>query len=187
MAAVPHPWPAAQVIANLVDKSSGYFIYASTVIKFVDDKDFRPTERLQVILGISEPEPGSESPFSPLDQLYTQILVNVRLALRPRLLQILPVIAEQLNLALPHFEQLLQLKPGDGQLVLCGLHSLVKIDRNKLTVHHASFLDFLDNPTRSGIFYVGPQQHTDLACHFVKAFSYNCDNTLWNSSSLVAL
>ncbi|KAF7335044.1 NACHT domain-containing protein [Mycena venus] len=76
MAAVPRPWPPAEVIHELVEKSSGYFIYASTVIKFIDDKDFRPTERLQVIMGIAGPEPESQSPFGALDQLYTQILVN---------------------------------------------------------------------------------------------------------------
>ncbi|KAJ7686144.1 hypothetical protein B0H14DRAFT_909321, partial [Mycena olivaceomarginata] len=38
MKAVPRPWPAAEVVDKLVKKSSGYFIYASTVIKFRDDK-----------------------------------------------------------------------------------------------------------------------------------------------------
>jgi hypothetical protein len=60
------------------------------------------------------------------------------------------------------------------------------MDEDNITVHHASFLDFLDNPTRSGMFYVGPQQHTDLACYILKAFSYNYDNTLWNRSGPVA-
>ncbi|KAJ7787032.1 hypothetical protein B0H14DRAFT_2196066, partial [Mycena olivaceomarginata] len=64
MAAVPRPWPAAEGIGNLVDKSSGYFIYASTIIKFIDDKYFRPTDRLEIIMGTAEPD--SETPFSAL-------------------------------------------------------------------------------------------------------------------------
>ncbi|KAJ7899396.1 hypothetical protein B0H13DRAFT_1482793, partial [Mycena leptocephala] len=36
MAMVSHPWPSVEIINNLVHKSSGYFIYASTVIKFID-------------------------------------------------------------------------------------------------------------------------------------------------------
>ncbi|KAJ7857642.1 hypothetical protein B0H14DRAFT_3085174 [Mycena olivaceomarginata] len=44
-------WPCQEDINNLVCKSSGYFIYASTIIKFIDDKDFCPTERLKVITG----------------------------------------------------------------------------------------------------------------------------------------
>jgi hypothetical protein len=156
MAAVPRPWPAAEVISELVMKSSGYFFYASTVVKFVDDKDFRPTERLQIIMGISEP--GSESPFSALDQMYIQILVNGPQIIRPRLLRILTVIAAKLDLSVPHIERLLELEPGDVQLMLRGLHSLIKVDGDDVIVYHASFLDFLNDPTRSGMFYVGGSQ-----------------------------
>jgi hypothetical protein len=186
MATVPHPWPAAQVIWRLVDKSSGYFIYASTVIKFIDDKNFRPTERLEIIMGVAEPD--SESPFSSLDQLYTQILVNVPQTIRPQLLRILTIIVAKLDLKVPHIERLLELKPGDVQLALRGLHSIVRMNGPRpITVYHASFLDFLDSPTRSGMFYVGPQQRTDLACHILKAFSYNYDDPFVNSSGPVAL
>ncbi|KAJ6598310.1 hypothetical protein DFH09DRAFT_903600, partial [Mycena vulgaris] len=48
---------------------------SSTVIKFIDDKNFRPTERLDIIMGIAESDFGS--PFSALDQLYTEILTAV--------------------------------------------------------------------------------------------------------------
>ncbi|KAF8132731.1 hypothetical protein K438DRAFT_1517858, partial [Mycena galopus ATCC 62051] len=34
MATVPSPWPSSQILETLIQKSSGYFIYASTVIKF---------------------------------------------------------------------------------------------------------------------------------------------------------
>ncbi|KAJ6603651.1 NACHT domain-containing protein, partial [Mycena sp. CBHHK59/15] len=34
MAAVPSPWPTAEVLEKLVCKSSGYFIYVSTVFKY---------------------------------------------------------------------------------------------------------------------------------------------------------
>jgi hypothetical protein len=189
MAMVPSPWPAAEVIAELVNKSSGYFIYASTVVKFIDDKDFRPTDRLRIIMGIAKPT--SESPFSSLDQLYTHILVNVPQTTWPRLLRILTVIVAKLNLTVPHVEQLLNLGPGDVQLALRGLYSIVKMpafnDDAHITVHHASFLDFLDNPTRSGMFYVGgPQQRMDLACDISKAFSYTYDDPSVNSSGPVA-
>ncbi|KAJ6551849.1 hypothetical protein B0H19DRAFT_903985, partial [Mycena capillaripes] len=72
MSSVPAPWPSPDIINHLVKTSSGYFIYVSTVIKFIDDKNFRPAERLEVILGVKESD--FESPFAALDQLYTQIL-----------------------------------------------------------------------------------------------------------------
>ncbi|KAJ6540702.1 hypothetical protein B0H19DRAFT_959754, partial [Mycena capillaripes] len=31
---IPKPWPSTAILESLVDKSSGYFIYASTIIKF---------------------------------------------------------------------------------------------------------------------------------------------------------
>jgi hypothetical protein len=44
----------------------------------------------------------------------------------------------------------------------------------EIYTHHASFCDFLQDPTRAGIFYVGGcQQHADLSRHILKAFSYN--------------
>ncbi|KAJ7861496.1 hypothetical protein B0H13DRAFT_2568071, partial [Mycena leptocephala] len=49
MEIIPSPWPSWDILNILVEKSSGYFIYASTVIKFIDDKDFRPTERLAAV------------------------------------------------------------------------------------------------------------------------------------------
>ncbi|KAJ7845015.1 hypothetical protein B0H14DRAFT_3685182, partial [Mycena olivaceomarginata] len=115
MAMVPHPWPSLNVIDNLVAKSSGYFIYASTVIKFVDDRNFRPPEQLDIIIGMSPPD--SEAPFSALDQLYTEILSKV--PRRSQLLRILTFITANLGLEVSKIERLLNLKSGDVQLTLC--------------------------------------------------------------------
>ncbi|KAJ7085042.1 hypothetical protein C8R44DRAFT_539931, partial [Mycena epipterygia] len=146
MARVSTPWPAVEDIVHLVRNSSGYFIYASTVIKFIDDKNSRPSDRLDITMGLAKPD--LESPLAALDLLYTQILSDA--PGRSRLLRILSVIVAKINLTVANIEKLLGLKPGDVELALHGLHSLVKIlyDRD-LTVHHASFLDFLNDPTRS--------------------------------------
>ncbi|KAJ7489254.1 hypothetical protein FB451DRAFT_1390418 [Mycena latifolia] len=127
MATVSSPWPAQDVVAQLVEKSSGYFIYASTVIKFIDDKDFRPTDRLDVILGIAESDVGSMSPFTALDQLYIQILSD--LPARSQLLRILAVIAVGLHstLRIPKIEQLIELRPGDVRLTLRRLQSVIEL------------------------------------------------------------
>ncbi|KAJ6532209.1 hypothetical protein DFH09DRAFT_993816, partial [Mycena vulgaris] len=73
MAAIPAPWPPWHVIEKLVDTSSGYFIYAATVIKFIDDRDFCPTQRLAAVVQNLPMECGT-SPFHALDELYLQIL-----------------------------------------------------------------------------------------------------------------
>ncbi|KAJ7899411.1 hypothetical protein B0H13DRAFT_1718138 [Mycena leptocephala] len=189
MARVPGPWPSPEIINNLVNKSSGYFIYASTVIKFIDDKQFRPTERLAVITGVAEPRFGV--PFAALDQLYTQILSEV--PARPELLKILTVITTKLSfkvLSVTSIEQLLELEPGDVPLVLRGLHSVVELpkDNNEgIFFHHASFPDFLQDSTRAGIFYFGGcQHHTDLSRHIIKAFSYKYGDPSLNRQGYVA-
>ncbi|KAJ7630144.1 hypothetical protein B0H17DRAFT_865971, partial [Mycena rosella] len=72
MGNTPTPWPSAQILNSLVEKSSGYFIYASTIIRFIDDKAFRPTKRLESIQNLGST--NFDSPFAALDQLYLQIL-----------------------------------------------------------------------------------------------------------------
>ncbi|KAJ6482646.1 hypothetical protein C8R45DRAFT_1054106 [Mycena sanguinolenta] len=86
MAAIPSPWPSLDILEDLVAKSSGHFIYASTVIKFVDDRNYRPTERLSAMVQDTN---GTDfgSVFDTLDQLYMNILCSA-----PRQDRLLPVL-----------------------------------------------------------------------------------------------
>ena len=70
---IEHPWPTNNDLHQLVWRASGQFIYAATVIKFVDSDAhlLTPEEKLNIILN---PGPMQGSPFSELDRLYTQIL-----------------------------------------------------------------------------------------------------------------
>ncbi|KAF7350764.1 NACHT domain-containing protein [Mycena sanguinolenta] len=137
MANIPWPWPLPDVLEELVVRSSGHFIYASTIIKFIDDKSYRPTERLKVVQDTNSP--GFDSAFDPLDQLYTTILSSA-----PRRSEFMPILY------------------GETQLLLRGLHSVLQIpsdNHDSISSHHASFLDFLDNPNRSRNFTVGTSHH----------------------------
>ncbi|KAK7033725.1 hypothetical protein R3P38DRAFT_3498150 [Favolaschia claudopus] len=42
MLKVIHPWPGYDLINTLVEKSSGHFIYAATIIRFIEDRDRNP-------------------------------------------------------------------------------------------------------------------------------------------------
>ena len=57
----------ADIVNRLVLRSSGQFIYASTVIGFIDDRDHNPERRLGIILGTHR---STSSPYVQLDQLY---------------------------------------------------------------------------------------------------------------------
>ncbi|KAF9259835.1 hypothetical protein L218DRAFT_981439 [Marasmius fiardii PR-910] len=69
----PAPWPSNNVINILAEKSSGQFIYPSTILKYVDDEYSNPCQRLDVVCGLAL-NADSTSPFQELDLLYTHIL-----------------------------------------------------------------------------------------------------------------
>ncbi|KAJ3513255.1 hypothetical protein NLJ89_g3054 [Agrocybe chaxingu] len=82
---MPTDWPFPQLVDMIVRKSSGQFIYAATVVKYVDSVYHRPDERLASILGLQPLDDGSEDPFAELDALYTHIFSgvdNIKAALR---------------------------------------------------------------------------------------------------------
>ncbi|KAJ6479139.1 hypothetical protein C8R45DRAFT_906354 [Mycena sanguinolenta] len=162
MARVPSPWPSENVLKKLVRNSSGHFIYASTIIKFVDDKNYRPTQQLAVVQDANGA--GSKSAFDPLDQLYMTILSSA-----PRQSELIPILCAMANFRVhpEGIDQLFGFAEGESRLLLRGLHSLLDVpsasdddeysldDKQSISSHHASFGDFLRNPARSGEFCVG--------------------------------
>ncbi|KAJ7681944.1 hypothetical protein DFH06DRAFT_284632 [Mycena polygramma] len=169
-------WPSSEVLGSLVQKSSGHFLYPSTVVKFIDDKRFRPPERLAMIGNVARSE--EESPFVDIDLLYTQILSGI--PDRRRLRAILSAVLA-FKLSPRHIEQLLELQPGDVRLALRDLHSVLHIPSDSesaavtaspVSVRHASFRDFLGDSMRSAEFYLGPQHGLDLARSVLKALCH---------------
>jgi hypothetical protein len=163
----------------LVEKSSGYFIYAATVIKFIDDKNFRPTEQLEIIRNLATSNDDSGLPFEALDKLYIQILSTVPARSQSKLCNILCIIAT-LRLPLRQIEKLLDLKSGDVQLTFRNVNSVLDIgfDNEPIIVHHASFLDFLQDRRRSSSFYVGldSAHRLNVACAALKVLSWPLDD-----------
>ncbi|KAJ7450816.1 hypothetical protein FB451DRAFT_1101663 [Mycena latifolia] len=191
---IPSPWPSEEEVRTLVRRSSGYFIYAATIVKFVDDPNFRPTERLAAIIG-NRTDPEFDSPFDSLDQLYTQILNTA-----PRKIQLVNIL-RVITYFPGHFspckiDQLLELDAGNTALALRALYSLIRGPSNrnmldddlnssrcKISWHHASFGDFLRDPTRAGNFHVGGvEAQTDLARSILKAISSVacCEHVGWD-------
>ena len=65
-------WPNPSDINVLCKKAAGFFIYASTVVKFIALKNRTPTEQLDRI--ISLPQDTTHEGRSGIDLLYTQVL-----------------------------------------------------------------------------------------------------------------
>ncbi|KAF8182112.1 hypothetical protein K438DRAFT_1840332 [Mycena galopus ATCC 62051] len=177
MGNIQTPWPPADILGELVSKSSGYFVYASTVIKFVDDKYFRPIDRLAAVMDLSQTD--SDAPFAALDQLYIHILSGVPARFRSTLGDIFQYVTSPhapKNLVPHGFDELLGLKPGDADLILRGLHSVVNVtEEYGIQMHHASFGDFLKDPQRSSTFHIKLENHMNVARAILKALSRESD------------
>ncbi|ESK95170.1 nwd2 [Moniliophthora roreri MCA 2997] len=177
----PVLWPAPGIIDELVQKASGQFIYAATVIKFIDSDYSDPCEQLKIILC---PGPYSDlglgSPFHDPDVLYLQILSTNPLRSKVReVIRALSAIPYSLNRLHPTpqcIEALLILKEGEVISTLRGMHSILDISgpNDDIRNFHASFDDFLRDPTRSGYFFVGDDrtQHSSLACWYLHAIDH---------------
>ncbi len=179
-AAFESDWPPTDAVERLVVKSSGHFIYASTVIKYVDSPYDRPTRRLEQILGLCH---SSHNPYGDLDVLYYNILSSISSNVRRSVL--INILSSALVCGLVDFstfyftfdnvglarsdrfvESLLSLEPGEVWLAFVDLKSLVVFEKKNISVtspppdvsmiqfSHKSFSDFLCDPSRAKEFYV---------------------------------
>ncbi|KAJ7055077.1 hypothetical protein C8F01DRAFT_994830 [Mycena amicta] len=163
----PPTWPSKNDLDKLVVHSLGYFIYAATVVKFVEDEDSFPDQQLQLIVDLVRRAPTEENPFSTLDQLYRQILSTVPLKYRDKMIQILAIFIGLHISETQQIEEMLNLVSGEVELVLGRLHSLINISPSQvvknplskhLSLHHTSFINFLHDSQRSQDFYIDPNR-----------------------------
>ena len=162
-------WPSSQDIEILCKKADGFFIYASTVIKFVSSKSHPPDERLDLI--ISTPQDTSYEGKFGVDHLYTQVLDQA--------------FCDEDQESYPHFRSVvgtvllvsnpLSINTLSHLLENCGtpsriyntlrtLHSLLLVPSSMVDpvrVFHKSFPDFLMDPERCKAerFYINPSVH----------------------------
>ena len=147
-------WPGQKVVDDLVEKSSGQFIYVATIIKFIGDEYEEANLQLDIILGL-EPT-GVKSPFADLDALYAEILQRQR---HQEFLKdfLATLIGRTTSREFSGQDDALLLKTDEEGLLrkLRGMHSLLKIELGSdIDVHHRSFVDFLLDPLRSGRYHI---------------------------------
>ena len=160
---IPTPWPAEEIFQQIVRKSSGQFLYASTVMKFVRSNRHQPHRRLDAILSLRT-EPGKQ-PFKELDMLYLHIFCSVG-----SVQDVLPIIAFHLMTGanfVKSIEQLFSLESGEIAVLFCDLASIIALHKEGtgiyLKILHASLSDFLLDQARSRQFYIDLKlHHTNL-------------------------
>ena len=163
-------WPSSSDLDTLCGKAAGFFIYASTVVKFVASKDHQPTERLSDI--VSLPQSTIKEGRSGIDQLYTEVLHQAFLNIQDddgtfysRFRSVVGAVVLVFNpLSVTGLSDLLGV--SHVSTTLRSLHSLLAIptsepDSTPIHVLHKSFPDFLTDPGRctNQQFYVEPSVH----------------------------
>ena len=153
---LPTLWPISEDIHRLVKKSSGQFIFASTVAKYVNSYHHWPPDRLKIIFGQSEL--GQETPFTELDSLYHLILSSV--AHIEKVKDVLMFLVFQpFPTKRTLIEKFLFYRPGEIDIILSNLHSIIYVppsrdESRELRIFHASLPDFLLDRSRSMDFFL---------------------------------
>jgi len=169
-------WPNPPDINVLCKKAAGFFIYASTVVKFIGFKNRTPTAQLDLI--ISLPQNTTHEGRSGIDLLYTQVLEQA--------VDDMDIDAEEIYshfrtvvgavllvfnpLSITALSDLLGL--SNISTTLRSLHSLLLVPESKedpIRTFHKSFPDFLMDPIRckDEQFFVEPAVHHEevlLSC-----------------------
>src|SRR6266550_7019225 len=140
--------------SHLVSKASGQFIYASTVIKFIDDDDCNPREQLDIILKLRPVH--SSSPYAQLDQLYIQILSQ-----QPDIKLLRDIFILIIALGDPGFKFIcrrLRISGEELRRKLRKMHSLLQISDEDIITYHRSLHDFFQDKKRGGIYHIHPMR-----------------------------
>ncbi|KAJ3519533.1 hypothetical protein NMY22_g13151 [Coprinellus aureogranulatus] len=134
-------------------EASGQFIYAETVIRYVQDGTETPHDQLKRVLDWEGEK--SSRPFAALDALYTGILKGTpdpALSVKWTLANAL--VHPHWNPQYWYREAVLESSPGQIEVALGGLTALVGLinehGQPAFTLYHKSLLDFLDDKDRSG-------------------------------------
>jgi len=184
---LPSHWPPLGSISSIVERSSSHFIYASTVIRFIQSSKHRPDDRLQVVLGLKEPY-EKDRPFALLDSLYSLIFLEIKDPGELKKIHIAFGIMYLRSLesglfSWPHWtsdcyaiEELLELGPGDVNLLFDPLLSLVAFDAVDIRIFHKSLFDYLLDPSRSGVLGLDLGLAHESAANYILKLKVLTDN-----------
>lgn len=183
---IPLPWPSESQMKMLVNAAAGLFIYAATVLRFVDMSSPDPNEPLNAILdivsGTNTTANSSHRPaFAELDIFYQLILRRIpdhSLPLVRLFLAFILLSPFRSSHGAILSGNLLRFSEAKFWAICDELHAVLHRDRpstghpettswnpyhslrqyGAVSLYHKSFYDFLDDPARSGPFCVSSQQ-----------------------------
>jgi hypothetical protein len=148
-------WPSNEVVYQIVQLSGLLFVYAATVVRFIDARKHSPRDRLAQYLGQQRTNTRA-SPYAQLDGLYRQILSDaVRdsdgddefLCERLRAVMAVIILAET-PLNLEALSILSGVSRDDTGIAVDSLSSLLADSTSDVRVFHPSFPDFACDASR---------------------------------------
>ena len=162
------PWPSDEELAALTEKSSGLFIFASTLVRFIESEHHEPDKRLQLVVTL--PDNTVHEGQAGIDQLYTQVFAHAFSGVKePGVFETLRRVLGAVILAFNPLSraQIATILGLDTPLIattLRHLHSVLLIPNEgseDIRVIHKSFPDFLQDPTRRSDpkFFIDPAVH----------------------------
>jgi hypothetical protein len=165
-------WPSSSDIEVLCKKAAGFFIFASTVVKFVASEYNPPPERLALITSLPRSTIGEGR--SGVDQLYTKVLEQAFCGthednnqLHSRFQSVVGTVLLLFNpLSVNGLSELLKKSHSSSSIlsIMRSLHSVLLVPDNKedpIQIFHKSFPDFLTDPQRceDERFFTNPSVH----------------------------
>ena len=172
------PWPRCEDLTALTKKSSGLFIFASTLVRFIESEHHEPNERLQLV--ITPSDSTVHEGRVGVDPLYTQILVHAFSDVTDdtvfiNLRRVLGAIAVAFNpLSRGEIAGILGVDTLLVTRSLRHLHSVLLVpteDSKEIRVFHKSFPDFLQDRDRCSdpkFFIDSSAHHGDIAIECLK-------------------
>ncbi|KAF4617129.1 hypothetical protein D9613_006360 [Agrocybe pediades] len=192
-------WPGDEIITKLVWKSSRQFIYAATVIRYVESTRHRPDQRLDTILNFRPV--NADHPFTELDSLYTMILESASDI--EKVLHVLSLyLMDVRHVCCSVIEKILSYDEGEVEALFCDMGALVQISKPRyffpypeleydpeyspllLHILHASLEEYLLDAARSKQFHI--DIHYETIKHVTHALQYlaSCCSSSFNPSSM---
>jgi len=165
---LPNPWPSNHEIIALTKKSSGLFIFASTLVRFIESERHEPDERLQLLL--SEANGTTREGHAGIDLLYSQVLHHAFSDIyRPKVFDDAQCVLGSIILAFSPLSRkdlsvILSVPQALISTTLCHFHSVLLIpndESKEIHIFHKSFPDFLQDSERC----TDPKLHINPATH----------------------
>ena len=164
----PKTWPSDAEIEQVVQRSQRIFIYISTLLRFVEEGDKLPQEKLQDAL----------QAHARLDGIYHQVLKlaqgkHLQLVMSSIILLVEPLTIVELG-------KFLDLTPATIRVALRGTASILNIpadDNQAVLPYHASLGDFVKDRTRSKPHFSSlSEQHEVILKHCIQHVTTAMEN-----------